>query len=752
MKGGDIVGFVFRHDGLNTLVLDVRSASSALSNGLSSIKNGADRISGHSGWQGNKADSVKDYISNVHGAIIASLSLLLKDIYDQTMLYQGGYQAIDDDTHAIIPEAELNEIQNRLLPLAPIFDGLSIEAESIVRSVSHIGSISYAGLRGFPEDIQALVTKLDTLSADINQHESSFQGKFAAEYSLIQSLQNMLSEAQSMSLESFAKDALAKSENYRNLVKSFQALAQIVEGNSDSVKQAEASFEKTYKVLEAEYQERLEAAQKAKFWTGVLTAAVSAVVVTATGGAGIVLVASVGFASGAINAGVGSYFDQQVGTIGYPGSVNGWEVAGASMFGGFVGAATSCIGYGASNLSSGLSFAPKMLVEGGKSVAIGMTERAGDACFDSIVAGEPVLDVIKSSLDAATDFTEIASDFTGGCVGSAFTQGFDVVSDKFSGKVSSGKSVGGVVRSNSNLVIKADSPYIQQGYDIISGTIKETGKGGLKRFTKSYIKTGDIHEAWDSATDADSVLMDAATTAASSTASAATADAKIVREQRKINNIQKQINADSADFNERNKELCAERGISRTPNGTPDFSGTDACVAETEVRQSMSSTTDYKHAFNQMIAEGKIDPNEYSQNDSGHVTRTHTVIIDGKETVVQTEYTVHHVQYDINSGMGSFQLVETDAHFGIKHAGGDSQLQHAYGRYGAGEAIGAYNEAVIDATQTIDDKESIVKAVKQGGKSGRKISSNVSKEESEDNEPVGLNDGTDFTFLEFKGG
>ena len=485
------MSFVYKQDGVNSLVLDVKRAGNTVFTGLTSVKEASNDITSRTDWQGNKATAIKDYLANVHGAIIAGLGLLMKDIYDQAMLYQDGYHSIDGDAHAIIPETELTDMGTRLTQMAPIFDAISTEAESIVRSVAHIGTIPYAGIQGFPEGIEALADKLDTLCDDINQHEVCFQSQFEAERNLISSVKAMLAEARGFSLESFSNGALAKSENYKNLVNAYQALAKVVQNNASAVEHAESSFQETYNVLEAEYQERIDEANRAKFWTGLITAAVSAVVVTATGGAGVVLVGAI---SGAVNAVVGSYYDQQIGSVGYPGSVNGWQVAGAGLIGGFVGAATSFVSAGFGNTINNLSatggtkVVERIVLEGLKSTVTGTVERAGNACYDSIAAGEPVLDNIKNTFSSAFDLKEMAGDFTGGCVGGAVS---DYISLKYEGKLFPGQSPGGV----------------QQSYDILFDTAKDTIKGGTKRFFGKLITTGDFDTALEKASDLNSVLL-----------------------------------------------------------------------------------------------------------------------------------------------------------------------------------------------------------------------------------------------------
>ena len=713
------MGYVFRQDGINTMILEITSASTVVSEGLGNVQEAAEAIAGRDDWQGKKATAIKEYMTDAHGAILASTGLLMKDIYDQAMLYQKGYYDLDGDAHAVISENELEGLKSRLKQMSPVFETLDAEAQRIVNSIAHIGNIPYAGTQQLPDSIDILAEHLNLLDTDIGSLESDFSTRFHDELEMITSLKALISEARRTRLDTFSSDALAKSPNYQRVVCAYQNLAEKVQSNADKVKEAEACFQKTYEILEKEYQERIEKAQKAKFWTGVLTAVVSAVVITATGGAGVVVVGAV---AGAINAGVGSYFDQQIGSVGYPGSVDWGKTVLDTAVGGALGAATSYVGAAFGAASSGMGTWGKIGMEGLKSVTTGAIERGGHTLADSISSGKSFTDVISDTTSSVFDVKQIAGDFAGGCAGGAFSQAFDSASKKLEGTLFSGENPGGAVSKNSPIMVKADSPYMHQGFTILSETAKETGKGASKRFAGTLTQTGSFSEAWDEATDKDKVVQDAAYAFAGKTASTATADVKILQEQHKLDEIQTKIEDGSRKFNNRNAAACEERGLPRNEEGTPDFSGRPECVGETTIRQSASSTTDYKNAFNQMVADGQIDPNEYTQSKSGHVIRTQTVMVDGKPTVVQTDYTVHHVHYDVNSGEGSFQLVETDAHSGIKHAGGDSQLQHAYKDHNAGEAISSYNDAVKDANQQLKDTNNALKWARQGGKSGAKVS------------------------------
>lgn len=758
------MSFVFRQDGVNSLAIGVTQVASSVNSGLTSVQKASEDIAGYGEWQGNKATAVKDYMACEHGAILASLSLLLKDLYDQAMLYQKGCHGLDGDEHAVIPETELDDLKTRLDQMNPVFNALSAEAEGIVRSVSHIGTITYHGIDALSGQFSTLIAKLDTLCGDIDENETEYQNRFEAERNMISSLRAMLAEARGTNLESFSKDVLAQSEAYRNLANAYMALYEVVQNNAPLVEQAEIEFEKTYKILEAEYQERVEAAKKAKFWVGVGTAVLSAVILTATGGAGVVVVGAI---CGAANAVVGSIYDQKIGTVGCPGTVNGWEVAGAGLFGAVVGGATGYVSSCFSGATAGLSgswgkVALKVTLDGAKNTINGSISRAGNACFDSIKAGEPVVNVIDNTLSSALDPKQMIGDFAGGCAGSAFSEGIGYLSGKVEGKLfSAGPKA--AAYENSIQVTKAQSPLLRQAYKITSETATETGKGVVTRFTKELTQTGDVKSAWKKASDKEAVLSDASTTFASRTASTVTADTKthlvtrMQKAQQKIDSVQERVDEETAFANnggnkgKGNVEACEKYGSQRTKQGMPDFKGTEHCAAETTVEQVVadpgslkdpkqaSRQQDYKNAYNQMVAEHKIDPNEYIQKDSGAVIRRQTIEVNGVPTVVETEYTVHHVDYDVNTGQARFQLVEHSVHGKIHHNGGAEQAYKAYYEYGVGDHINEYNEAVDDANALLSSKPDAdgninetamnVKAAKQAGKSGAKIISGHEEEE-----------------------
>lgn len=715
------MSFVYRHDAVNSLIIGMKNASGSVSNGLTSVQTASGNITSRADWKGNKADSVKNYLSNVHGAIIASIGLLMKDIYDQAILYQKVYNEIDGDPHAVVSENDITELSTKLTDMTPVFDSLSADAAHVLNTVSYIRSITYPGIDVFTNSLTNIANKLNTLCSDISGNESAYASQFEIDRTMISNIKALLVEARSMNLESFSAEALANNKAYRDLAVSYMALESQIQSNAEQVELAETYFQETYAVLEAEFEERKAKAEKAKFWTGLVTAVGSAIFIAATGGAGIAVVAAVGAVSGAINAGVGSYFDQQVGTVGCPGTVDFKQVIGASVFGGAVGAATSCIGFGASSLSSGAGFLESVAIEGVKSVATGAVERAGDACYDSIRAGEPVLDVLENTFNSAFDPKKMGKDLATGVVGGMISQGTKLISGKVEDKLFP-KVSGQNDYDLAGQVIKAPTPSLGENiYSVVKSSAKDTVTGIGKRFIGEMIETGDISESLDSAFDLKKMTTDAAYSAASSTGAMIGQEINTANQQKKLDLIQEKINEESRAFNERNKAVCEAEGIERDESGHPLFDNiADVEIEETFVdpdalkekntdlsiedaakkADSRQRYQDGKNAYDKAVESGMLDKDTYK------CTGTSVVNVKTGE-----KYTWDHGTYDVNTGNVRMRLVPREQHEGIRHQGGDAQIRSAYLEHNVGEELKKYNNEDRNAHANAEKS-----AIKSSGK------------------------------------
>ena len=738
------MGIVFRQDAVNSLVMETDTAAGIINGGLTAVAEAVQNILNNN-WQGNKAKQVKEYLYYNHLAIISSLALAVEDFYGQVNLYYRDYFNLDGDTHAVISVSAVRDLSDGIAKIASRMDAIDEGAAHIVRSVSHLGTVHYKGFDYLHRTTHALAERLEGICNSVNSIEQTYQNKFGLTRTMLAALWQRLMELKQTNPNDFSTEMLAQTESYRTIAETYQKLAAVVESNRAAVNEAAQTFQdETYQVLLEEYEERK---KNAGFWEAIVnigTVVVSAVVIAGSGGAGIGLVVTLGTVSSALNAGFSSYMDQQIGTVGYPGTVDWGTVAFATTAGGVTGALTSAASFGFSQWTQGFAgeglslFAKKAGADTLKSVATGSLNRAGDAFFDSVSSGKSFQESLGDSFSAAIDGNRILGDTAGGLMGSIFSQGAGKGLEKLENKLFTNHSTI-TPYENSIQVAKEKAPILHQAYNIGSETLKETGKGIVKRGSSTYARTLDASAAWESAMDMDEIMMDAVSTTASETATTVTSDIKtdlynrLNQQNEMLDEIQETVDEEAREYNKSFESKWEERGVKLTENGVPDWSGTPDCVAEAEVEQvavdpdkvkntkRTASVKDYKNAYDEMNREYNLEEKGYEWDD-GNVIKHEP---DGSIT----KYTVHHVQYNVHTGKGRFQLVRTEVHSveyeGVQHSGGASQADKAYNEYGAGDVIKSYNEAVDDAKKQYKKVNKQVKDAKKGGESGGKITVNL---------------------------
>ncbi|MBR4459062.1 MAG: hypothetical protein IKS31_08895 [Clostridia bacterium] len=737
------MGFELRMEGLNNLATEFTQGKAAqLGEALDSAQKATDTIVKHSGWQGNKATNTKNYLTHAHGATLATFSAALKSTIDHLLLYRQAAERIETNTDAVIPEQELFDLSARLIASAAVFVSMDSYAQSVLRSVAHIGHVSFPGLGHLSDQGNKLSGDLDTLIADISANETAYREKFAADKAAFTAIRNMIAAQGGMDPSKFSGQALANNKTYQELGKTFESLCTEIQSNESAVKAAQEAYQKTYEKLVKEYEERKKEAEKKKFWLGVVTAVGSAVFIAATGGAGAVLI---GACAGAINAMGNSIIDQKVGSVCCRGSVNVGQVFGAGLFGFATGAITSAIGGGMSSASSsvvsklGLTGAKKVLTKaafsGGTSLLNGVVSRAGDACYDSILSGEPVV------WDRVINGKEIVGDFVGGFTGSIVSQGIDSASAKIKDKLFTDK--GGNKYAYRQAKVGDVPTQGERAYQIVSNTLKETAKGSAKRFSSTWVKK-DFQSAISSAFDLREIASDVTSTFGSELATNYVETAKTRREEKKykkeiekeLEDIQSKLEKEglAANTSPKMQETRAKYGVKTNPkNGNLDFSGRDEMLAEVEYEmvyvdpedyqrenpnckdpvkgaQSYASRHDKEIAYNQMVESGKLDGDRYKQAPGGMVVDTKT----------GTKYVMHHYDYDVKTGKGRMQLVEKELHEGMNHTGADSRRDVAYEKYNLRGKMDEYNNGY---RKELGSK--YYNTVKKGADSGEKITENL---------------------------
>ncbi len=720
------MAITYRQLGINSLVVNFnRGEYGAIGSALQQINERSTAIVDNSHWQGKAADSVKGYMQDVYPAILAGLGEALEGISAAIDSYASEYRAIEKNSEAVISEAELENIEHRVDRYGKTMSGISDDAKRTLKGISDIGHIPYNGIPSVENQTRDLVRRLKELREKIVEIESTYQDEMTGHVaSLVTAALNLIKAQTKTDITAYSREALVTSPEYIALAEAYTVVADELEANTEKIEQARKDSDALVQQLQEEYEERVRQAEKAKFWVGVACVVASVAVTVVTGGAAAPLVGiATGAVTGAVSAGVGSYFDQSIGTVGCPGKVSWGKVFGDAAVGGAIGAATSAIGagfdkWGGSLTSSGLKkVAQKAAIGGLKKATQGLAQDSIQGGYDALVSGGNVLEGIGKGFDLKNR----RADFAGGFVSSGIKEGLGQLEEnrgwftKDSDREQPTYKNAGQVIANPSL-----STGETLGKAAWHGSI-ETIAGSGSSFASTLVKEGDLNKAWNAATD---IEKNAETFVLSTTAEFATETGLKARANRKLEQAQRKADQTACDGNKDIENKYGEwekKGIKHTKNGGPDFSdspdmagqaqveltyaenvnethkdGTPRTQAEIEqARDDAGRGQDYKNAYNKMVADGTIDPNEYVLKDSGAVVRT------DPKTGKETAYTFHHVDdYDVRTGKGTMQLVKTSTHEDtLGNSGSRSQIQHAYGDDDLADTVRQYNNVGQSANQ-----------------------------------------------------
>ena len=699
------MGITYRQLGVNQLISNSENKKNAIGAALQAVSEKSEIIVSNGRWQGKAADSVKQYMQDVYPAILASFSKALEDINRTVNEYTMDYRAIEHNSEAVISESELSNIEQRVEQYGKAMSGISDDTRRLLNNISDIGQIPYGGIPSVENQTRDLVRRLKELRENIVQIESTYQDQATGHLAdLITAALNLIKAQAKTDIAAYSQEALIQSPEYIALAQAYEVVADELEADAERIEKAQRAKEDLVQQLQEEYEERVRQAEKAKFWVGVACVVASVAVTVATGGAAAPLVGiATGAVTGAVSAGVSSYFDQSIGTVGCPGKVSWGKVFADAAVGGAIGAATSAIGAGFDKLGSGLTstgfkkVATKVVLGGAKKAAQGFATDTIQGTYDALTTGGNVLKGMTSGFD----LRKRASEFGAGCVSTGIKEGMGAIekNDKVQ-KIFSPKTADGAITNDA--VLKDSSMLNTLGNSAWHGAI-ETVAGSAGTFTKTLIAEGDVNKALDQALD---VRTNAQTFLESTASEFATEELNKVYSKREkdLDKLQKEVDDKVKEQNkkiDKKQELLDEQGITRTENGGVDFKDSEAMVAETEIELTYDKSKkniegdgrpdDYENAYNQLVAEGKIDKDEYvlvknmnkdqkqayKEDKEAKGAKSGGAIVKMNDDGSMTYYTIHHKDdYDVRTGKSTVQLVETDAHkMTTGHGGSREQIK-----------------------------------------------------------------------------
>lgn len=296
------MAFRVLYDDITYTFLQNRSKMGEWNQQMSAIADSLNMFLGMESFQGKTAESVKNYLADVHFTILVSLGEVLSEFQSRFLLYKEGYYSeIDGDIHAELTEETLDS----LIAFLPQSEQGFVSQHSALTSVSN--SISDLMGAAIPSDFYVLDSYSTVLKRVKDLKENTGTYEITHHGSDLQNFQDLLAAVKAFINDYLAKDA-ASILNYQvgsavNMG-SFSTLENAIinayntrESLSDELLTAGENEAARMEILEAEWAKQREEAGMWQWITGAGAVIVGTICIVATAGCATPLVVA-GFVAG----------------------------------------------------------------------------------------------------------------------------------------------------------------------------------------------------------------------------------------------------------------------------------------------------------------------------------------------------------------------------------------------------------------------------------------------------------------------
>ena len=488
-------------DSLDSMYNSVGNQVNNWINELDAVKGKFQTLIDTSNMSGTAADNIRGYIENVHMTIIGLLTQLVSLHSSNCLLYKSDYQTnIDTDLHAVIESSELLDYKGRIDFTKATAITIDDSIAYVLNGIKDIFYVSYANVSEVDAQHISVSTFLSDLDDEIKSLENNHNNNdFINTGEMINALKAFINEQISKNRTyrtDFTTEKLAGSESFVKLYTSHMGVVREYEEKSSSIDTAVENENQRVAALQQEYEERQKKATVIKWIVTGVCIIGSIAAIAATGGAATPLVVgAVSAVSGAVMAGANNLADQYVqhGNLIENSDKIDWASFGKDVVvAGVVGFATGAIGAGVggaitSKLSS-TAIGNTLLHSGSNIVRVGTGAVIGSV--SEVASGVVTRGVgtlistggdFKEALDEAIDIKNIAVDAAIGGVGGGISE--------YSSTKQAQKAVDDYASSYNN----KHNP-LKDGEDYGLENLKQTANGGVDFSDSDYILRTDAGE------------------------------------------------------------------------------------------------------------------------------------------------------------------------------------------------------------------------------------------------------------------
>ncbi|MBC1501369.1 hypothetical protein HB943_12220 [Listeria weihenstephanensis] len=258
---------------------------------LDAIQGSLDGIAGLEQLKGSAADSIKNYLNEVHTSLIASIQQLIMEYQSRLLLYKDGYyEGIDSDLHAQIDEDLLGDKKTFFNTSSTDFENTYSDFTTAISNIQDMlpsNGVKPDWLRTNYTDVG---THINTHKENTGTYEATHQKDDLTIFkSMLLSIQQLIKENQAnpQGVTTYQAGDIANFPSAAGLNEALQSSSDFLQGNSAAIEAASGRESARWDALQAEYEEELAKEREKNGWLQIVGGAAAVLI----GGAAIVLTA-----------------------------------------------------------------------------------------------------------------------------------------------------------------------------------------------------------------------------------------------------------------------------------------------------------------------------------------------------------------------------------------------------------------------------------------------------------------------------
>lgn len=260
-------------------------------------------------FEGQTADAVKNYWTQVHGCMLSAIGAALTQLTASYAEYYNELAEIDGDAYARFVQDEIIAGMKKASDTSPIFTEVDGNMRGTLGSVSDIISVTEPSINEITAGLAAMAQDASDLEENVNSTEASGSSKAAAAGELITKAEDFLEQIESGSASggmSYVPTEFFTTQTSKDLLNALDTFSASAYGNGEYVnKQISAMSNDTQARAQTRFEDAKRASERQallKVVAGIGVVVAGAACIVATAGAATPAVAMAGAALGGTTA------------------------------------------------------------------------------------------------------------------------------------------------------------------------------------------------------------------------------------------------------------------------------------------------------------------------------------------------------------------------------------------------------------------------------------------------------------------